>query len=170
MQNSVCYSSIKLEARSCNVPVCDKLIEGIQQPIDHAIPSVWMGNQDQLNDIYEARDIKHSTVTEVRAAMEAADNEFTRWEVQEHEVDGNALSIPKSNKSLFKVITILAEGMFGFYAAMNGLADFEKKKCNLSVIVTALVIVFGGIALGLWLQMGSSESVRDHLSAMSFHI
>nr|GFA63336.1 hypothetical protein [Tanacetum cinerariifolium] len=33
-------------------------------------------------------------VTEVRAAMEAADNEFTRWEVQEREVDENALSIP----------------------------------------------------------------------------
>nr|GEX39955.1 zinc finger, CCHC-type [Tanacetum cinerariifolium] len=33
-------------------------------------------------------------VTKVRAAMEAADNEFTRWEVQEREVDENALCIP----------------------------------------------------------------------------
>nr|GEZ28000.1 hypothetical protein [Tanacetum cinerariifolium] len=84
-----------------------------------------------------------SAVTEVKAAMEAAYNEFTRWEVQEREVDENALSIP--NKSLFKVITILAEGMFGFYAAMNGLSDYEKKKCNLGVIVIAFVIVFGGV-------------------------
>nr|GEZ59912.1 hypothetical protein [Tanacetum cinerariifolium] len=69
-----------------------------------------------------------NTMIEVRAAIEAADNEFTRWEVQEREVDENALRIPKTNKSLFKVITILAEGMFRFYAAMNGLADYEKKK------------------------------------------
>nr|GFB39973.1 hypothetical protein [Tanacetum cinerariifolium] len=133
--------------------------EGIKSYHNHkreapSTPSQIVSRHWCLNDVVMVPPwLVSCTVTEVRVAIKAADNEFTRWEVQEREVDENALSIPKSNKSLFKVITILAEGMFGFYAAMNGLADYEKKKCNLGVIVTALVIVFGGIALGsVWLH------------------
>nr|GFB68239.1 hypothetical protein [Tanacetum cinerariifolium] len=123
------------------------------------------------------------TVIEVRVAMKAADIEFTRWEVQEREVNENALSILvpsfhiKSNKSLFKAITVLAKGMFEFYVEMNSLADYEKKKCNpvfvpISHCVDCFIEAFAWrVALyvflgGLWLLMGS----REYLSRIIFDL
>ncbi|GJU90964.1 hydroxyproline-rich glycoprotein family protein [Tanacetum coccineum] len=43
--------------------------------------------------------------------------------------------------------------MFGIYGVINGLADYQKKKCNLGYIVTAIMIAFGGVMNSVFLLL-----------------